>query len=276
MDGKGGLLGVAALACLLTVSAADTASAGGGTSKSDSTESTGGTAPTPPTFSGTKEMPQPCTFSIGLSSTDADGDLSGYLKKSGTLPYQYKLSGSTIAGPQTCEVNTWTSSWAAVDDGGNESGTSSLTLKCTKRIPDSAPSTPEYWGNLTQSEPCAFNVTLHSTAPNGRQVSFVPVSPSSCLPPNHTFNGWAIVPQAGSGQGQWTCAFKAVNNFCEESAVSSVTMTCGSAAGTRCDSYLPSDQNAFCQCCVPRRSGMSKGSITALPPGCEMFSSYCL
>jgi hypothetical protein len=245
MNCMGGILGVFSLAGLLVLSAADIATAGKGGSSSDSDN-----PPTPPTFTGGMVKDQPCQFSIGLSSTDEDDDLSSFGK--------------------TCKTGTWTSNWFAYDRSGNESGTSGLTLTCNSRGSNSHPSAPTFSRTLDQAEPCKFSVSLSSTDPHGYPVSFEMTSPESCLPPGHDFNGSAITGQTATGACQWTCAFVAVNDHCEKSETSSVTLRCHSSAG--CNEALPID--AYCACCSAEIGSRVRGSAP-IPAGCENYFQRC-
>lgn len=288
MNGKGGSFRAFGVGCLLVLFSAGSAAAGGGKNKNTGPDPSD-LPPSAPVFTGEKTLTRPCEFRIQVSATDVMGDLSGFRQVTGTLPPGFGLTLDqatntyVITGAKTCATGTWTSSWVAFDRAGGDSPSSNLVLTCNRGGETAKPTPPTYSGEVTSNAPCNFWVHLNSTDPNGHEIDFRLKSPRTCLPPDHEFNGSAIVGRQSVWEGQWTCSFSAVNDYCEESAPSSVTLTCGpplTVTPTNCAVLSPGSQQ-WCSCCAAiygdaKANKQAGGTARGVPTDpCLMYSSMC-
>ena len=90
--------------------------------------------PSAVTFTGATLAVVPCAFTIVLSATDSDGNVSGFIQTDGSLPPNHSLAGNAINGASFMVAPltepSWTASFAAVDNNGLQGPASSVTLRC--------------------------------------------------------------------------------------------------------------------------------------------------
>lgn len=215
------------------------------------------------TYDGDTVQFRPCSFRATLAVDDVDGNLNLFQLASGEFPTYHTISGNTLSGDpalsgdsSTCDVDIWTSTVWAVDDGGASGEASDpLTFECRKDRND-IPTAPRFtirqprFADAGRSQPtaiggrallrCCFTVTLSSSTPGGeRDFEFIQVSGD--LPPGHSLSGDTIsggctaTPTyisgdtiSGATPTTWVSKWKARNrnNRCETSGTSTLTLTC--------------------------------------------------
>ena len=208
---------------------------------------------------------RPCSFEATFTVSDPDNTFSLFQKASGDFPTYHTISGATLSGDpalsgdrSTCDIDTWTSTVQAVDDGGTAGEASdSLTFECRKDQND-IPTALRFSGGLVPgvsraqtgtvigatSFGCCFNITMSSSTPGG-ETEFEFIQVSGDLPPgvsqsDDNITGCLAVASISGNTSQtgndiaytpptWTSKWKARNrnNRCEVSGISTLTLSCG-------------------------------------------------
>jgi hypothetical protein len=233
--------------------------AGGGTTAPSPTGSSLGK--TTATIVGDAVQFRPCSFEATFAVSDAQNVFSLFQLATGRFPTYHDIRGNTLSGnptlsgdSSTCDIDIWTSTVLAVDEGGSGGEASDeLTFECGKDRNDipTAPRfsvAPRFFGQQPmvsgQQFLCCFTVTLSSSTPGGeRNLEFIQVSGD--LPPGHSLSGDTIsggcnrAPTYISGDAiiggndvfippTWVSKWRTINNNnrCETSGLSTLTLTC--------------------------------------------------